>query len=180
MKDALELVYKHNLCTYYLLPLIGLNRFSFGVDSNFKNCYVNREGTELHVEVEFLLQRLENIPQLLRIEINGTNIKYVLELPSCWNYDFTQYSLGRYTMFSQTAKEFIYHRSGLCYKSLNADNRMTTDIRLLAIDSDFSRRNILRQKLIEYYGVYIDEDAELLSPPTDSSYIITNQSLTAN
>lgn len=179
MREALDLVCKHNLCTYYLLPLIGLNKFSFGVEINFKNCYVNREGTELSVEVEFILQRLEGTPHLLRTYYLDGSCYYVFELPKKWHPDFENYIIGAYTKFSPAAKSLIFKQSGLRYRQLNENNRPSTDLRLLAIDDDQIRRDILRTKLIEYYGVFIEESAELLSPPIDGSFTDTNPSLTA-
>ena len=179
MREALDVVYRYNLCTYYLLPLIGLNKFSFEVNINFKNCYVNREGTELTVEVEFLLQRLENSKHLLSTSYKDGSCFYVFELPVKWQDDFIKYTKGSYTKFSAEAKELIFQQSGLRYKQLDQNSRITTDLRLLAIDDEIQRRNILRTKLMEYYGVYIEEQAELLSQPAEGSYTDTIQSLTA-
>lgn len=177
MKEALEVVKLHNLCTYYLLPLIGINKYSFGLSINFRNCYVNPEGTELYVKVYYLLFSLKNHPALLRCEGDAHPV-YVFALPENWQYDFECYKAGKYSKFSKEAKGLIQSNSGLRYRALNPNGNPTTDLRLLAIDEDESRRRILRNKLSEYFGVRIEEDAELLSPPPESSFTII-RSLTA-
>lgn len=170
MKEALEVVYKHNMCTYYLLPLIGVNKFSFGIELNFRNCYANTEGTELYVSVNYSLSSLENHPNLLRVAGQARSPIYVFDLPKKWAADFELFKQGKYSKFSKEAKERIIEGSGLRYRALNPIGNPTTDIRLLAIESEQDRRDILRTKLIEFYGVTIDHDAELISPPSESSF----------
>lgn len=179
MKEALEVVYQHNMCTYYLLPLIGINKFSFGVLTNFRNCYVNPQGTELYVECYYLGTSLDSNPYLIRKESNPYTSVYVFSLPEKWQSDFKLYKQGKYSKFSTEAKDLIRHQSGLRYKAINDDGFPTTDIRLLAIDADPARRNILRTKLSGYLDVPIDENAELLDAPSESSFIAQSQNLKA-
>lgn len=179
MKEALEVVYQHNMCTYYLLPLIGINKFSFGVTINFRNCYANLDGTELYVTVYYTLSSLKDHPNLLRIEGKPGAPVYVFSLPEQWQADFQQYKQGKYSAFSEQAKELIRHQSGLRYRAINPNGFPTTDIRLLAIDADPIRRDILRKKLSEYLDFPIAEDAELLDAPPESSFITHSRSLTA-
>ena len=179
MREALEVVRMHNLCTYYLLPLIGINKFSFGVTINFRNCYCNPVGTELYVTVYYTLTSLKDHPSLVRIEdVPGAPV-YVFSLPEQWQADFQQYKLGKYSRFSDQAKELIRHQSGLRYRAINPNGLPTTDIRLLAIDADPTRRDILRKKLSEYLDFPIAEDAELLDAPLESSFVQYSRSLTA-
>lgn len=171
MKEALDVVRMHNLCTYYLLPLIGINKFSFGVTINFRNCYCNPDGTELYVTVYYTLSSLTNHPNLIRIEGKAGAPVYVFSLPQKWQLDFQLYKQGRYSKFSNEAKELIRNQSGLRYKAINPNGQPTTDIRLLAIEADPDRRKILRAKLSEYLEVSIAEDAELLDVPPPSSFV---------
>jgi hypothetical protein len=178
MKEALEVVNKHNMCTYYLLPLLGINKYSFGVAENFKNCYAHPEGEELYVSVYYLLTTLKNHPLLLRTEGEPGAPIYVFSLPKKWQADFQLYKQGQYSKFSAEAKAAIIAGSGLRYKAMNPNGTPTTDLRLMAIDDDKARRDILRNKLQEYLGSDISEDAELISPPPESSFTIINKSLT--
>jgi hypothetical protein len=178
MKEALEVVRKHNMCTYYLLPLLGINTFSFGVNINFKNCYANPQGTELYVSVYYLLSSLENHKHLLRVEGEPGSPIYVFDLPQKWQDHFKLFKQGKYSQFSREAKDIIIQNSGLRYKALNTNGFPTTDLRLMAIDDDKSRRNILRKKLSDYLDIEIAEDAELLSPPPESSFATYNKALT--
>lgn len=177
MKDAFDVIKQHNLCTYYLLPLIGINKFSFGVHINFRNCYVHPDGSELYVSVYYLSQMLKEHEHLLRTEGAPGAPVYVFRLPEKWLPDFQRYRLGKYSEFSKEAKELIIHQSGLRYRTLNDSGLPSTDLRLLAIESDAARRNILRNKLSEFLGSPIAEDAELLDAPTQSSFATINQSL---
>lgn len=159
------------MCTYYLLPLIGINKFSFGVNINFRNCYSNPDGTELYVTVYYTLSSLANHSYLLRIEGKAGAPVYVFSLPQKWQSDFQLYKQGRYSKFSDDAKELIRNQSGLRYKAINTNGQPTTDIRLLAIEAESDRRSILRTKLSEYLDVPIAEDAELLDAPSESSFM---------
>lgn len=179
MKEALEVVRKHNLCTYYLLPLIGINKLSFGVLVNFRNCYVNPQGTELYVKCYYLSTTLKSNPHLIRTEGKPGSPLYVFSLPDKWQSDFQLYKRGKYSQFSQEAKDLIRHQSGLRYKAINDDGFPSTDIRLLAIESDPARRNILRMKLSGYLEVPIDENAELLDAPSERSFIAESKLLSA-
>lgn len=171
MKEALEVVRQHNLCTYYLLPLIGINKLSFGVSINFRNCYANPDGTELYVTVYYTLSSLSNHPNLIRTEGKPGAPVYVFSLPEKWQDDFQLFKRGQYSKFNDDAKDLILNQSGLRYKAINPNGLPTTDIRLLAIEADPSRRSILRAKLSEYLEVPIAEDAELLDAPNAGSFI---------
>lgn len=179
MKEALDVVRAHNKCTYYLLPLIGINKFSFGVTINFRNCYANPDGSELYVTVYYTLTSLKDHPNLLRIEGKPGAPVYVFSLPEQWKADFQLYKLGKYSKFSTDAKDLIRNQSGLRYKAVNSGGIITTDIRLLAIEADADRRDILRKKLSEYLDCTIPADAELLDAPSESSFVAQSQFLTA-
>lgn len=177
MKEALEVVRQHNLCTYYLLPLIGINKLSFGVLVNFRNCFVNPQGTELYVTCYYLSTTLDSNPHLIRTEGKPGSPVYVFSLPEKWQSDFRLYKQGKYSQFSLEAKDLIRLQSGLRYKAINDDGFPTTDIRLLAIDADPMRRDILRKKLSEYLDFPIAKDAELLDAPPPSSFVAQFDSL---
>ena len=179
MTEALQVATKHNLCTFYLLPLTGLNKRSFGTEENFRDCYVNPEGTELYVAVYYLTTTLQHHPRMIRTEGRPGAPVYVFELQQEWQDHFQLFKQGKYSQFSKRAYDLIIENSGLRFKAVNPNGLPTTDLRLLAIDPDASRRDILRKKLSEHFGVEIERNAELLSPPPEKSFATFNESLMA-
>jgi hypothetical protein len=172
MSRLLKAIYDCNLCTYYLLPLIRLNKFSFG-QNNFIQCYVSRDGLVMFVEVLYIPEFVYHRADYLGITIlpsGGTCVSF--DLPIMWQYDVRAFMLGRYTELTEDAKECIYAYSGLAINQpIQGSNMSNTDSRILAMDPDPQVRNRLRVALSRELDVDIPIGVELISVPTDSNYI---------
>lgn len=163
-------VTEHTLTTYFLLPLIQLNKFSFG-SANFLNCYVNRDGTKLIVEVVDL--RL-SLPMHLHPEYAGISETentgcFYFYLPDVWKEDFLLFQKGQYSKFSENAKEMIRAYSGLPYQN-ERNGQTLTDARLLALDKSPVLRKAWEDELTVKTPVYLPDDLELLDIPGEDVY----------
>lgn len=169
---SLSSVYDYNMCTYYLLPLLKTtNKFRFG-PKNFRQCYLNRQGTRLYVEVVYFPSRIEYDEHYLGNQIYKGHLYLIFELPAEWQADVELFREGKYSRLSAAAKERIRTYSGLNYNRLDPESgKPFTDVRLMAIDDDPVMRDHLRQILEEELNVRIAPDQELISPPTDQNYI---------
>ena|SRR3990172_967301 len=156
-----------NLCTWYLLPLTGLNRFSFG-DGLFVNSYVERSRMWIIVQVPDL-----NLVSA-RLKINtvkqwsndhGGFLAYALPIRSTG--DVHLYEVGAYSKFSAGLKSIIFKRSGLPYRELTPDGDIETDIRLLALEGKEAVRDFIEREL----AVILDPNQEVLDVPSPESFM---------
>jgi hypothetical protein len=156
-------------CAVYLLPLIQLSKFSFGV-SNFVNCYINANGTVLTVEViDLQLSTPFNThPEYLNERENESGHGFIwFSLPDRWYRDFERFRKGKYSEFSGPAKHMIREYSQLTCKEFDPETGQNfTSAFLLALDKD----PLLREHWERDLGVYLAEDSELLSPPTEADF----------
>lgn len=164
---------QHNICTYYLLPLIQLNKVSFG-DGNFVDSYVTQDGNTLIVEVRDirLTASQKTHPHYLREAVGSPHDFFYYELPSRWRADFELFCKGKYSKFSDCAKEMIYAFSGLAYNEPGENGKVITDARLRALTLDPVLRETweLELGLYERGGEPISEDMELVSIPSDKCF----------
>lgn len=166
-----QAITRHNLCTYYLLPLIHLNKVSFG-EGNFIDSYVNSQGTILTVEVidcslcsRF---RMYTHPQYLqKVYGHGNYDKVIYQLPSIWEWDFNIFKLGQYSKFSIAAKEQIVNYSGLPVDAWNDDGKPLTDARILAL---VKSPVLKRMWELDLACLPLPDDLELLDIPGDRNY----------
>src|SRR5450631_3633337 len=114
--EFVNAVTKHNLCTWYMLPLIYLNKASFG-EGNFIESFINSSGSTLTVEVVMLDMCHRDClasPYLLRC--NEMPQQYAMlwyYLPRRWKSDFELFKAGKFSKFSARAKHNIQEYSGL-------------------------------------------------------------------
>lgn len=178
MKSFTEKVAEHNLSTWFLLPLIQLNKFSFG-GANFVESYVNAAGTVLSVEVIDLrlCDSFQGHPEYIG-EGNAEKHSFIFfELPGRWSTDFDKFKIGKYSELSDEAKQFIYAYSGLKYNAVDeGSGQSITDARLMALE----KSDILRKKWEDELGVYVgkykkparlDINQELLSIPSSKTFM---------
>lgn len=171
MSKLIRAIYDYNICTYYLLPLIKLNKFSFG-ENNFLQCYVSRDGSKLYIE-------LREIPAFVysKVEYLGTailpngNVAVVMGLHPLWEPDFRNFIDGKYSKLSKPAKDAVLAYSGLPFNQHTSNNVPYTDSRILAINPDPGEREKLRRALMSELGVNIPVDQELISIPTELNYV---------
>lgn len=165
INQLLSEIKKTNLCTWYLLPITGLNKFSFG-EGLFVNSYLDKNRLWIIVQVPDLLL----VPRYLMAysaknwqNDRGGFLAY--EIDSMWSTDVQSYIQGNYTMFSGSLKALICEMSGLTYQELDS-GKTHTDIRLLALQGD----ETLKQYLMEELQVS-ELPEELLPKPSIESFM---------
>lgn len=169
-KDLIAFIHLENLSTYYILPLMELPKRKFG-DSNFFNSYLSLDGKFLYVLVYDL--NLVQDPWVLRhpnfrkswYTINGATLMY--RIPATWRHEVHCYLTGKYTLFTDEAKEIIHNSSGLCYRTITEDGGYYTDPVLLALDRS--------PELLRWLEAEFDcpiELKELLPPPGRETYLV--------
>lgn len=174
-----------NLCTYYVLPLIKLSKFSF-INSNFVNCYLSEDGTKVVVRVVEVLLVPRSVTSHSSCCGTYTDTRkrrkfIVFSIPQYWCIDVALFRQGKFSKMSSKAKESIRRFSGLDYKQRNGD-QVLTDGRLLALDKHPVLKKMWEQQLtsvtpskngksVQRSSVELPDDAELLSIPGKGSYI---------
>lgn len=173
-----------NLCTYYVLPLLKLNKFSF-LHSNFLNSYLTSTGSSIVVEVvePLLLSRNLLNHHQYRKTIKYEKVYYVVySIPQRWRNDIALFMEGKFSQMTQAAKDAIMRFSGLDNNRKNKDGVALTDGRLLALDKHPVLKKMWECELssitpakngksAQRSVIELDEDAELLSIPGKESYI---------
>ncbi len=162
-----------NLCSTYVLPLLGLNRFSFGSPDKFINSYVNEDDT--HIVVECVTQFstiIINHPNFkFSMETNG-NFVAVFEVPAFYREDVKKFREGKYSELSDSAKSLIRKKSGLTYKVPIPGGGYRSALELLALDKDKELKKYWEDTL----GVKLSDNAELASIPGDDNFYNLNLS----
>ena len=171
--ETIKLAQKINLCTYFVLPVLGLNLAGFGGKENFLNSYLSKDLKWIYVEVlDFDLVpciSVELEPEMLNYE--GKQVVKLL-IPSRWNSHLQLFKEGKYSKFSNKAKRLIREGSTLMYQHYQGAVAIT-DFRLLALSGSENLRNLWSSL------IYDDKDAahrnaieeELLSIPDSETFI---------
>lgn len=160
---------RDNLCTYFVLPLLRLNKFSF-TGSNFINSYLTKDHHNIVVQVYDLSLLRGPVfihPGYKKYVIKDGYFYLVFEIPKMRKIDIQLFIKGKYSAISDASKEVIYSWSGLPYKQANGEGKVITDCRLLAL----SRHKALREAWESQYGFELDSSNELLDIPNDRSFI---------
>lgn len=165
--QLLKEIRQTNLCTWYLLPLTGLTRFSFG-EGLFINSYLEAKKLWIIVQVPDLYL----VPPRLRIHAvrqwqsdRGGFLAYQL-LPM-WMDDVCFFIEGKYSRFSNDLKSVIFEHSGLPYKQFTPDGDIETDIRLLALEG----KEVVQRYLEQELNVVMEADQEVLGIPPPESFM---------
>lgn len=167
--SLLKEIKRYNLCTFYLLPLTGLTRFSFG-EGLFVNSYLDPKRLWIIVQIA----DLELIPYKSKLRAHavktwqddrGGFLAY--ELLDMWKDDIHAYATGKYSRFSSDLKSISFERSGLPYKESQEDGSIHTDIRLMALDG----KEVVREYIEDQLQVTLDPDQEVLGPPLPESFM---------
>lgn len=164
-----EKLNEKNLCTWYVLPLLGLNPEIFGF-SNFDDTYLTKNENFVVVKViDAQLAIVASYSEHYKSVIFGKKYDYlVFEIPDKWNNDMQMFFAGKYSQFSEEAKQIIKTSSSLPYEVLDENQIPHTDAILLALDN----RSELRAAWVRVLGTHDTHlPNELLSLPAESSFI---------
>ena len=166
-----EEIHRENLCTYFILPLLKLNKKSFVCEDNFINSYLTRDGLYIFVHVNaatFFMGRTQLHPQYLALWTDKKGSEYFqFSIPGKWQEDVQIFIKGEYSQLSAGAKDMIHQHSGLLYRDKRITNVPITDVRLLALDRSVAVRDLWEA----HYGVRLNAEDELLSIAGDRVFI---------
>lgn len=160
-----------NLCTYFVLPLVGVNKSGFGGESNFLNSFLSKDGSLIYVEV-YMPEFVSGILPTHRTCTDENGKDYLeFKIPEKFRRDVALFMEGRYSEMSETVKRIIRENSTLQYKSLK-ETTYRTDVRLLALEKSQVLRDYWNSQLWDWPAQsHIDDDLELLSKPDEFSYL---------
>lgn len=168
LKQLMSELGEVNLCTYYLLPLTGFTRASFG-NGVFVNSYLDKERLWIIVQVP----DLNLIPHRVRSHAirqwsndSGGFLAYEID-PIYWEKDVALFCEGKYSRMSDSLKAIAFDRSGLPYQEPGDDGNTYTDIRLLALEG----KEAVAKHLSELLDCEIDPEQEVLSKPPVTSFM---------
>lgn len=155
------------LVTYYILPLVGVNKLTFG--RSFKTSYVDLMAEKVYVELTKNMYKAtykSNANYLTEMVHN--NIKFVVFLiPEEFLVDAQLFTMGSYSKMGAATKKKIYFTSSLPYNSTMGSFTNTHPI-LQALD----RTKKLRAFLQEELGMdTIPDSNELIDKPHPEWYI---------
>lgn len=165
-----------SLCSTYVLPLIGLNRYSFG-ETNFVNSYLSEDLSYVVVELKLITQNVQQHPRFRFDFKEGSRSLAVFEMPEQYGETIRMFVDGKYSKFPEESKNIIRKRSGLRYNVPQPDGSRTSARELLALDkSDVLRRALERELSNPGSPVVIDHDAELMDIPGEREFFKLNVS----
>lgn len=156
------------LSSIYILPLIELNKDSFG-KGNFIGSYLSMDLRHIVVEVKEAVNLENHREYVMDFTTEQDTVFIVFRLPSRFKVTAIKFSEGKYSEFSSEAKTLIKQKSGLRYKVPGRPGRVLTDRELLVLDKDPDLKKIMEIEL-EAVG-QIPRDAELLDVPSSKNFI---------
>ena len=157
-----------NLVTYYLLPLLGLNKKSFG--DCFHASYVDCTGDSVYVELRKNMVTptyLTNPNYVSRLVIKE-RVFLIFLIPTNLTIDSAKFIRGQYSDMSRESKKIIYKTSTLPYNKTMGSFAMTHPV-LQALD----KTKTLRSFLVNELDVVINSNNELIDPPSAEWFIET-------
>ena len=167
-------LHRENLCTYFVLPLLKINKHKFITEDNFIDSYLVANCQSIIVQlkdVKSFEHRMRLLPYFDKILEDKNAFSYVkFIIPEEWHSDIHIFLQGRFSQLTPAAKDRIKKHSGLMYR-VRVQGVITTDVRLLALE----KRKNLRELWEEYLDCKIDEDQELLSIPNKKTFINERQ-----
>ncbi len=165
----------NNLCSTYMLPLVGLNRMSFG-GTNFITSYVDEDNVHVVAEVKIVTSVIQQM-HCFRFEFTRDGNSYAaFEIPSILRDTVKLFREGKYSQFSDEAKSVIRKKSGLPYK-VPKGTKYESARELLVLDKDKELRKAMEIDLSNVGSpVKIDSTAELASIPGEDNFFRMNMS----
>ena len=155
------------LVTYYILPILGLNRKSFG--RPFKTSLISRDGLKIYVHLRrrMLSPSYKSNPYFISEIYLGEELYVIFTIPSTAIEDAKKFVQGKYSHMSKQTKKLIYNGSTLPYKK-NSGSHTVSSFILQALD----RSKWLRKHLEDSLQIDpIPDSDELIDPPYDHWFI---------
>ena len=165
-------LHRENLCTYFILPLLKINKSTFASPLNFIDSYLTHSGEDIIVKVNdvvYFSHRMVMHPQFAGMWTDSEGKNCVgYKIPARWRSDVELFIAGKFSRMSTDAKAMIHQHSDLIFRVRQAaDEAPITDARLLALD----RSSVLKNMWESHYNVQLSDEDELLSKPGERSFI---------
>jgi hypothetical protein len=167
MKMTLLIPENDTLITYFLLPLLGLNKKTFG--RAFRTSYLNNTGRNIFVELSNpMVSPIYKSSTCYVTEFMFDDALFVnFEIPQDKWPDIVLFMEGKYSQMSKESKKQIYSYSTLAYNQTMDDFKVTHPI-LHAL----GKTKRLRNFLVDFLDVdVIVETQELIDNPDESWFI---------
>jgi hypothetical protein len=167
MNMALLIPEGDNLVTYYVLPLIGVNKATFG--SCYGCSYLNSSGSTLYVRLLKNMQAptYKTNKNYVSEFVYESHLFIIFSIPHNYLPDVILFLKGSYSFMSKEAKRIIYESSTLPFNKTIGSFSMSHPI-LQALD----KTKTLRQFLTTYLGIVpLPDSVELIDPPGKSWFI---------
>lgn len=158
-----------NLCNFYILPLIGLNKLSFGAASNFINSYISSDDKYIVVEMKEAKTQFQNHKNYNTDFVTIDKVVVVFNIPQEFADTISKFRQGKYSHFTAQVKQTIKDKSGLKWKVKTSAGKTSTARELLALGDDKDHDD-LRAILEEEIGVRLPKGAELISVPDEFNF----------
>ena len=157
-----------NLVTYYMLPLVMVNKLSFG--KHFKSAFIDKQGLKIYVELKsnMLAPLYKQNPNYITELVLDRAMLVQFVVPSKFIKDADFFIKGKYSQMSKEAKKIIYLTSTLPYNSTMGSFSVSHPI-LQALD----KTKTLRAFLNKTCGLDLTEDSseELMESPDETWFI---------
>lgn len=162
-----------NLCSIYVLPLLGLNKHKdFGYPTKFVNSYVSEDNEYIVVECTQPFSTVITNQHTYKLGFTRDGSYFaVFGVPTPYKEDIRRFREGKYSKFSDAAKEMIRKKSGLQYKEPVGGGKYRSAKELLVLDKDKAVKEYLEEILSNKGSkVKLDDDAELASIPGEDNF----------
>lgn len=157
MNKQEEKVVSNNISNYLVLPLLQLNKSSFGID-NFINCFVDKQGFIIvNTKEAPLYDFTKHINYATDYEANDGSLMIVFYIPEEYKNDILLFEKGAYSEFTASAKLRISK-----YSRLKEDNEL-----IKCLNPSKEDREVLADKL----GVKVEDIKELRSAPSEINFM---------
>ena len=166
MDMSLLIPKKDNLVTYFILPLLNINKSIFG--RTYSAAYIS-ESDIVYVKLkkDMISPIYKLNPNFISATIINSTLYCLFRMPINKVEDLNRFKKGEYSKFTRESKKLIYTMSTLPYNKTMSDFKISHPI-LHALDST----KLLRKTLIDFLNVEVLSDTgELINPPDESWYI---------
>ncbi len=172
MNEFIQKLNEYNLCTWYVLPLIGLNKADFS-DCNFIDSYLTKDLASVVVQIvdiNLCSKQMDKHKDFSSkfCEEECEFLKFSIPVP--WLKDIQTFADGRFSQLSSEAKDLIRRNSGLKYKQKDEAGNLRTDAILLALEKAHPLKLKWEEVLSANSYYELPPDIELLSKPTNNSF----------
>lgn len=165
-----------NVFNYFILPLIGLNKESFG--KSFNKCLLSKDGIYVWVKVNDANSALyaRNNPFFSTAMNLGEDTYYIFVMAEKFKNDSLLIAQGKYSKISPEAKDLIKEHSGLLNGSKNIPGRGAIKAKALcALDKDpaliWYYMSVLGLTEEQVHELIVQNQNELLDRPNEEDFI---------